>query len=84
MGLQHYTAEKGIVPDSRGCDGVVSGRSGVKAIPGSTDYTRVTAPVFSPDSRSSAFHADGAVRRIAVTGETAVTLARADAPYGIT
>ena len=56
----------------------------VKAIPGSTDYTRVTAPVFSPDGRSIAFHADGAIRTISVTGGTAVTLAPADAPYGIT
>ena len=57
---------------------------GVKAIPGSTDYTRVTAPVFSPDGRSIAFHADGAIKTISVTGGTAVTLAPADAPYGIT
>jgi Tol biopolymer transport system component len=57
---------------------------GVKAIPGSTDYSRVTAPVFSPDGRSIAFHADGAIRRISVTGGTAVTLAPADAPYGMT
>jgi serine/threonine-protein kinase len=58
--------------------------SDVKPIPGSTDYVRVTAPVFSPDGRSIAFHADGAIRTIAVTGGTAVTLATTDPPYGIT
>jgi Tol biopolymer transport system component len=42
-------------------------------------------PTFSPDGQSIAFYApaDQAIKRIAVTGGVAVTICRADIPYGI-
>jgi len=43
----------------------------------------VINPVFSPDSRSVAFFANGAIKKIAVTGGAAVTLCPADNPYGM-
>ena len=52
-------------------------------IQGTEDFARVTEPVFSPDGRSIAFYTDGALKRVAVTGGAAVTIASADAPYGI-
>lgn len=52
-------------------------------ISGSSDFPRVTEPAFSPDGRSIAFYTDGALKRISVTGGAAVTVASADAPYGI-
>jgi Tol biopolymer transport system component len=52
-------------------------------MPGSADFPRVTEPAFSPDGRSIAFYTDGALKRISVTGGSAVTIASADAPYGI-
>lgn len=53
------------------------------AIPGSTDFPRVTEPAFSPDGQSIVFYTDGALKRMAVSGGSAETIARADAPYGI-
>jgi serine/threonine-protein kinase len=41
-------------------------------------------PAFSPDGRSVAFFADGAIKRIAVSGGAAVTICPADAPFGLT
>ena len=45
----------------------------------------VMNPVFSPDSRSLAFYsaADKSLKRIAVSGGAAVTIAAIDAPFGI-
>ena len=50
---------------------------------GTEGFARVTEPVFSPDGRSIAFYADRALKKIAVTGGEAVTVAPADPPYGI-
>jgi eukaryotic-like serine/threonine-protein kinase len=52
-------------------------------IEGTEGFARVSEPAFSPDGRSIAFYADGALRRIAVTGGAAVTLAAIDPPFGI-
>jgi eukaryotic-like serine/threonine-protein kinase len=52
-------------------------------IQGTEGFARVTEPAFSPDGQSIAFYTDRAVKRIAVTGGAAVTIAPADAPYGI-
>ena len=52
-------------------------------IQGTDKYGRVAEPVFSPDGRSIAFYADGAIRKILITGGTAVTVAAAVAPSGI-
>jgi eukaryotic-like serine/threonine-protein kinase len=52
-------------------------------IEGTEGFARVTEPAFSPDGRSIAFYADGALKRIAATGGAAVTLATIDAPFGI-
>ena len=41
-------------------------------------------PFFSPDGESVAFWADGALRRVAVTGGPAVTVAEASTVYGAT
>ena len=56
-----------------------------KSIPGSEIYQAVTNPVFSPDGRSVAFYAtsDQTIKRIAVTGGTAVTLCTAAMPLGM-
>ena len=54
-----------------------------KRIQGTDRYARVTEPVFSPDGHSVAFYTDRALKRIAVTGGDAVTIASADAPTGI-
>ena len=45
----------------------------------------VTSPVFSPDSRSVAFwsSADQTLKRVAVSGGAAVTICRADQPFGM-
>ena len=45
----------------------------------------VTSPVFSPDSRSLAFwsSADGALKRVAISGGAAVTICRTDPPLGV-
>ena len=53
------------------------------AIQGTDRYGRIAEPVFSPDGRSIAFYADGAIRRILVTGGTAVTVAEAVPPSGM-
>jgi serine/threonine-protein kinase len=55
------------------------------AIRGTENFEMVTDPVFSPDGRSLLFYAksDQSIKRIAIGGGTAVTICRADAPYGI-
>jgi serine/threonine-protein kinase len=52
-------------------------------IQGTQGNGRVAEPVFSPDGRSIAFYADGAIRRILAVGGSAVTLAKTAAPYGM-
>ena len=52
-------------------------------IQGTDKYGRVAEPVFAPDGRSIAFYADGAIRKILVTGGTAVTIAQAVPPSGM-
>jgi serine/threonine-protein kinase len=52
-------------------------------IRGSEDFPRVTEPVFSPDGQSIGFYTDGALKRIAVSGGTATTIAAAEPPFGI-
>ena len=52
-------------------------------VQGTQGHGRVAEPVFSLDGRSIAFYADGAIRRIAATGGSAVTIAQAAAPYGM-
>lgn len=57
-----------------------------KAIQGTDGYQAVNQPVFSPDGRSIAFHAvaDQTLKRIGVTGGTAVTICAApDMPLGM-
>jgi Tol biopolymer transport system component len=55
------------------------------AIQGTEGYLAVTAPVFSPDGRSVAFHAtsDQTLKMIALTGGAAVTICAADMPFGM-
>jgi serine/threonine-protein kinase len=52
-------------------------------IQGTDKYGRIAEPVFSPDGRSIAFYADGAIRRILITGGTALTVAEAAPPSGM-
>ena len=52
-------------------------------IPGSR-FAVMTSPVFSPDSRSIAFFADGALKTIPVNGGTPTTLVEIDTPLGMT
>jgi hypothetical protein len=52
-------------------------RSDAVAISGTDD---ATYPVFSPDGASVAFWADGWIKRVAVAGGTATTIAPAQAP----
>jgi Tol biopolymer transport system component len=51
-----------------------------------TDGERITSPVFSPDGRSIAFWSGGerALKKVSVSGGTAVTICQADGPVGIT
>jgi eukaryotic-like serine/threonine-protein kinase len=51
-----------------------------------TDGERITSPVFSPDGRSIVFWSGGerALKKVAVSGGTAVTICQADGPVGIT
>jgi serine/threonine-protein kinase len=51
-------------------------------IPG-TEGSATTTPVFSPDGQFLAFFSDGALKRIAIGGGTAVTLCQADNPFGM-
>jgi serine/threonine-protein kinase len=83
----------GLSPDGTQMVYVANGRLYVRsmaelearAIQGSERDVAVTDPTFSPDGRSVAFYApaDQAIKRIAVTGGVAVTVCRADIPYGI-
>ena len=52
-------------------------------IKGTDGYRRVSEPVFSPDGESVAFFADGAIKRVPLSGGSAVTVVAADAPYGM-
>jgi eukaryotic-like serine/threonine-protein kinase len=51
-----------------------------------TEGERITSPVFSPDGRSIAFWSGGerALKKVSVSGGTAVTICQADGPVGIT
>ena len=55
------------------------------AIRGTERFEMVTDPVFAPDGRSLLFYArsDRTIKRIAIGGGTAVTVCRAEAPFGI-
>jgi len=61
------------------------GESDSRLIPGSEDNQGVLNPVFSSDGQSLAFFslADGALKRIAVTGGVAVTIGAVDSPFGM-
>jgi serine/threonine-protein kinase len=52
-------------------------------IKGTEGFGRVSEPAFSPDGRSIAFYANGAIRTIAVTGGSVSTLVAAEPPYGM-
>jgi serine/threonine-protein kinase len=56
-----------------------------RPIPGTETFQAVVNPVFSPDGRSLAFWAasDRTLKRIAVSGGAAVTLAPTEPPFGI-
>ena len=56
-----------------------------KPIQGTEGFRAVADPVFSPDGRSLAFHTvyDQSLKRIAVTGGAAVTVTKADLPFGV-
>ena len=56
-----------------------------RPIAGTENSNGTGSPVFSPDGRSLAFFStnDRAIKRIAVTGGTAVTLCPADNPFGM-
>lgn len=56
-----------------------------QAIQGGEVWMATMNPVFSPDSRSLAFYssADKALKRMAVTGGGAVTIAAIGAPFGL-
>src|SRR5207247_3316464 len=56
-----------------------------RPIPGSEAYLGVLHPAFSPDGRFVAFWtlADRTIKRLAMTGGTAVTICPANIPYGI-
>jgi Tol biopolymer transport system component len=51
---------------------------------GAAAASAMLSPSFSPDGRSIAFFADGAVKRMPVTGGTAVTVCSIDPPFGLT
>jgi Tol biopolymer transport system component len=55
-----------------------------RPIPG-TQQTSPVEPVFSPDSRSIAFYGqvDNTIKKIAVSGGSAVTICPADVPFGL-
>jgi serine/threonine-protein kinase len=55
-----------------------------RPIPGTTSSQQggVTSPFFSPDSRWIGFFAEGGLKKIAVTGGSAVVLCEANAPFG--
>jgi serine/threonine-protein kinase len=61
------------------------GQLEAKAIPGGEEARGVTSPVFSPDGRSIAFfdNAELVLKRIAVTGGSAVTICQARNPWGM-
>src|SRR6185503_338291 len=52
-------------------------------IKGTEGLGRASEPTFSPDGRSLAFHADGAIRTIASGGGAPTRIAASDAPYGM-
>ena len=54
-----------------------------RAIPGTENPLALHSPAFSPDGQSLVFHADGALKRIAITGGAAVTVCPAEAPTGV-
>jgi serine/threonine-protein kinase len=54
-----------------------------RILPGMETAAVVTSPVFSPNGRYLAFHADGALKKIAVSGGAALTLCPADNPFGM-
>ena len=57
----------------------------VHAIRGTEHFEMVSDPVFSPDGQSLLFYArsDQTIKRIAIGGGTAVTICRAEGPFGI-
>jgi eukaryotic-like serine/threonine-protein kinase len=59
--------------------------SDASAIPGVEEYGNVGEPVFSPDGQSIVFHVldDQTLKRIPVSGGTAVTICRAVFPHGV-
>jgi eukaryotic-like serine/threonine-protein kinase len=60
--------------------------SEAKIIPGTEGFFNLTEPAFSPDGRQIAFHtgSDRTLRRVPVTGGTAVIICGARAPAGVT
>jgi eukaryotic-like serine/threonine-protein kinase len=58
--------------------------SGSEAIPiAGTESVGTTNPVFSPDGRSIAFYTSGALKKISISGGTAVTICPAANPFGM-
>ncbi|MEO5897509.1 MAG: protein kinase [Vicinamibacterales bacterium] len=57
----------------------------VQSLPGTEGFQSVIEPAFSPDSQSLAFFAvaDQTIKKIALPGGAAVTICRADHPFGI-
>ncbi len=56
-----------------------------QVVAGTQNLGELYAPAFSPDGRAVAFWSgDGTIKRVAVEGGAAVTLCRADSPYGLT
>src|SRR5204862_7593730 len=43
----------------------------------------INSPVFSPDGQSVAFYSNSVMMRVAVTGDTPVTLCAVDPPFGV-
>ncbi len=54
-----------------------------RPIAGTERFGEVTSPAFSPDGESVAFFAQGALKRIPVTGGAAVTVCAAVNPFGV-
>ena len=54
-----------------------------REIPGTETRGIISSPVFSLNGRSIAFWADGAIKRIAVSGGSAVTICQAGNPWGM-